>query len=224
MLEPAASWSLTLYRSFPLMSQTLSQLPELRWTQLSAHGLSPHALCLSSSDSSWCLGWCVAFGETTLRTSLIYVCHLRSWSSLPAFPTNRQNQKLKTSQTVFHHQEEIDHTISGSAAESWKKTPWLLWETVDRLWCCLCFWARALEISVAERLHDLDRNFIDSLGVWGWGTHEKTSSPLTVRSSNSSSRFSDPINDEELSFQSEWNPPSIFSSDLQKNNQNDDWS
>ena len=30
-------------------------------------------------------------------------------------------------------------------------------------------WDRAFEISEAERLQDLDKNSIGSLGVWGWG-------------------------------------------------------
>ncbi|KAM2969588.1 hypothetical protein FF2_016671 [Malus domestica] len=40
-------------------------------------------------------------------------------------------------------------------------------------------WERALEISMAERLHDLARNSIDSVGVSGGGADDP-SVPLTI--------------------------------------------
>ena len=63
---------------------------------------------------------------------------------------------------------------------------------------CFCFWARAFEISDADRLHDLDKNSIGSFGVCGWGIDGKDNAAF---SSPSPSTFSSP-NKEPL-FQAE---------------------
>lgn len=62
----------------------------------------------------------------------------------------------------------LDYIMSGFVVEFWKKILGLLWEIVDRFWCCFCLWDRVLEILEVDRFYDLDRNFIDFFGVWGW--------------------------------------------------------
>lgn len=70
---------------------------------------------------------------------------------------------------------------------------------------CFCFWARAFEISVAEILHDLDKNSMGSCGVFGWGIAGKDVTFCSSSSSSSSIRLCN-----EVVLQAEKYPLSIF--------------